>query len=161
MGWDEYAHAWQRMADARFGFTSTDSAERVEVVRRNLRGDARRAALDHLRTQPGDALALVPELVGMALSQRTAGWSREALDGIQPAKLFPALAAAIPPLLDKADTDRHGWEDYRRLAELLHHVRAEELLARLVARAADSDDYDTREVAEDYAAGPADRSFGA
>lgn len=152
MGWDEYAHAWQRMDRARFGFTSTDRAERVEVVRRNLHGDTRRAALDYLRTAPDDALALLPELVDMALSQRTAGWAREVLDGIRPAKLFPALAEAIPPLLDKADTDRHGGEDYRRLAELLHHVRAGELLARLVARAAASDDYDTREVAEDYAA---------
>jgi hypothetical protein len=60
-------------------------------------------------------------------------------------RLIPAMKQLVPPLLETADYD-----DYRRLAELLAHVNAWELLGELTRRALASADPDTREVGDDF-----------
>jgi hypothetical protein len=66
--------------------------------------------------------------------------------------LRPLLVPLVDALL--ADPDM-GWQEFRGLAMLLDRPGLNDLLARMTAAAAESDDLDVREVAEDFpASGP-------
>lgn len=60
-------------------------------------------------------------------------------------RLIPAMQQLVPPLLENADCD-----DCRRLAELLAHIQAWELLGELTQRALACADPDLREVGQDF-----------
>jgi hypothetical protein len=110
-------------------------------------GSERAAALRFLAASGyvSDHLELLPALIDMAQSHRWAGYARHAIAATCRDRLLPALQQLIPPLLETADYD-----DYRRLAELLAHVQAWQLLADLTQRALASTDPDMREVGEDF-----------
>ncbi|MFB6839887.1 hypothetical protein [Streptomyces sp. NPDC056361] len=105
----------------------------------------RGAALDFLTELSDDVPALLGDLVGLCLSHGWALAARQAIDSIPHDELLPLLEPLVMERLGSADDD-----EYRRLAELLAHVQAWELLSRLVGRALDTDDPDTHEVAEDF-----------
>ncbi len=61
------------------------------------------------------------------------------------------LTERIPRLLNQALVEEEQPDDnFRRIAELLEHLRHWHLLGELVESAAESSDGDVREVAEDY-----------
>jgi hypothetical protein len=91
-----------------------------------------------------DHMELLPRLVEMAQSHRWAGYARQAIGAARRDRLIPAIGRLVPPLLETADCD-----GYRRLAELLAHIRAWDLLGELSRRALASADPDIREVGED------------
>jgi hypothetical protein len=93
----------------------------------------------------GDHIELLPKLIELAQSHRWAGYARQAIGAARRDRLLPALQQLVPPLLDTADCD-----DYRRLAELLAHVKAWEILGELTRRVLASADPDMREVGEDF-----------
>ncbi|MCY0932454.1 hypothetical protein OTB20_41220 [Streptomyces sp. H27-H1] len=103
------------------------------------------AALDFLAALPDDAPALLGDLVGLSLSHGWALTARQAIDRIPHNHLVPLLEPLILERLDSADDD-----EYRRLAELLAHIEAWNLLGQLVHCALDTDDPATHEVAEDF-----------
>jgi hypothetical protein len=92
-----------------------------------------------------DHLELLPALIELALSHRWAAYARQAIGAARRDHLIPAMRQLVLPLLENADCD-----DYRRLAELLAHVQAWELLGELIRRALTSADADMREVGEDF-----------
>lgn len=112
------------------------------------------AALRFLAATPGfvsDHMELLPKLIELATqSHRWATYARQAIGAARRDRLIPAIRQLVPPLLDTADCD-----DYRRLADLLAHVEAWEILGELTRRALASADPDMREVGEDFT-----RSYG-
>lgn len=93
-----------------------------------------------------DHMELLPKLTELATqSHRWAAYARQAIGATRRDRLIPAMRRLVPPLLETADCD-----DYRRLAELLAHIQAWELLGELTRRALASADPDMREVGEDF-----------
>jgi hypothetical protein len=92
-----------------------------------------------------DHLELLPTLMQLALSHRWAAYARQAIAAARRDRLIPAMQQLVPPMLENADCD-----DYRRLAELLAHIKEWELLGELTRRAVASADPDMREVGDDF-----------
>jgi hypothetical protein len=104
----------------------------------------RACALDLLAALPEDVPALLDDLVDLSLSHGWALAARRAVGALPRDGLEPLLEPLVLERLDSADGD-----EYRRLAELLVHVGAWDLLGRLVDRAREAEDPGTREVADD------------
>ena len=90
-------------------------------------------------------MELLPRLVDLAQSHPWAGYARQAIGAARREQIIPALQQLVPALLETTDYD-----SYRRLAELLAHIRAWQTLGELCQRALASDDADIREVGEDF-----------
>jgi hypothetical protein len=146
--WQAFVEAKQEMHRRQAEFYQ-NAQDRPEVLRAALAGGAgawhQGAALDFLAALSADGPALLPELVGWSTSHGWALAARQAIDKVSRDRLLPLLEPLILDRLDSADDD-----EYRRLAELLAHVEAWELLGQLAARALTSDDPHTREVAKDF-----------
>lgn len=143
-----------------------DEAKREEISSRRSRGEAvallahkiRRgspgecaAALDLLADDPDLAAALIDSLLWLSVTHAWAGRVRQVLDNIPSFELFPMLTRRVPELLDRALIEEdEPYDDFRRFAELLEHVRHWRLLGVLVGKASESADADMREVVEDY-----------
>ncbi len=83
-----------------------------------------------------DHMELVPKLMELATqSHRWAAYARQAFGAARRDRLIPVIRELVPPLLNTADCD-----DYRRMAELLAHIQAWELLGQLSRRALASAD---------------------
>lgn len=100
-------------------------------------------ALRYLDGMVRDTLPLLPELVGLAVSDRTHGWACEAISHIPLDTLVPALRPIIAERLAGED-----WYEYQRLGGLLGQVQAWDSLRDLIARALRSSDPEIREVGE-------------
>ncbi|MBW8485801.1 hypothetical protein [Actinomadura parmotrematis] len=121
--------------------------DRTAVLARALDqgGWDRATALAYMAEFGGDTLPLLPRLVELSLSHGLAGDVRAAIAGVPRDDLLPALEPLVLDRLVAADDD-----EYRRLAELLDHVRAWDALARLLDRARASGDPRIRDVAAEY-----------
>ena len=145
--WRAFVEARQETIRRRADFYNT-ARDRPGILRAALTVGAgpwqRGAALDFLAALPDDVPALLEDLVDLSLSH---GWAlavRRAIAGLPKDDLVPLLEPLVLKHLETADDD-----EYLRLAELLVHVEAWDLLGRLVARAPVTDDPDTREAADD------------
>lgn len=94
------------------------------------------AARRELHQFPQDTLALLPELVDLAVSDRTHGWACEAIGHLRPEALIPALEPIIADHLDR----RGDLYEYQCLSSLLGRIQAWDLLGGLVERALRSED---------------------
>jgi hypothetical protein len=146
--WAAVVHAQADLAARRADFHQHASLP-GPVLSQALHGSNREksAALQFLATfgYLSDHMELLPELVEMAQSHRWAGYARHAIGAARSDQIIPALRQLLPAVLQTADYD-----SYRRLAELLSHIRAWHLLGELCQRALASDDTDIREVGEDF-----------
>jgi hypothetical protein len=100
------------------------------------RGWGQTSALRYLDLFPQDTLALLPELVDLAVSDRTHGWACEAVSHLRPEALIPALEPIIAEHLDR----REDLYEYQCLSSLLGRIQAWDLLRGLMQRALRSDD---------------------
>jgi hypothetical protein len=145
--WRAYVEA-RREAHRRRADFHDRARDRTGILRAALTAGAgpwqRGAALDFLTGLPDDVPALLDDLVDLSLSHGWALACRRAIAGLPKDDLVPVLEPLVLEHLDTADDD-----GYLRLAELLVHVGAWDLLGRLVARAPVTDDPDTREAADD------------
>jgi hypothetical protein len=145
--WRAFVEAEREMYRRRADFHQ-QTQDKVEIIKAALTARStwdQSAALDFLSAIPGDGPALLPELVDMSTSHGWAFKARQAIDRIPRDCLLPLLEPLILDRLDSADDD-----EYRRLAELLAHIRARGLLSQLVARALATDDAHIREVGQDF-----------
>jgi hypothetical protein len=118
-------------------------------------GTALRALLDapvELVMDLFDAL-----FVFAASSNPQVGLARDLVGRLDAGWLASVLPRHVEERLSRPDA---GWEDHRRLAELLSALGQRSMLAELVRRAALSDDEDIREVAADFAEGGVDVTVG-
>lgn len=144
--WATLVSADKQLAGARAEFYQR-AGDRRSVLAAALRGSAwdRGAALSFLEALPDDVPSLLDELVDNALSVRWALAARRAIAAGQPVVVTPLLTEIVRGRLAAADAD-----DFRRLAELLRHLGAVEPLASLLSEARQSDDPETRQVADDF-----------
>lgn len=146
--WDSFVEAKREMHRRQADFYQ-HAKDRPAVLKAALAGGAgawdQGAALDFLAALSADGSAVLPELVAWSTSHRWALAARQAIDRIPRDRLLPQLEPLILDRLDSADDD-----EYRRIAELLAHIKAWELLGQLAARGLTSDDPHTREAAEDF-----------
>lgn len=145
--WETVVAAERELAGCRADFYQHANS-RLEILAEALNGSGwdRAAAMNFLAVLGlHDTLELLPQLVELALSHRWAGRARQAIGSARRDRLIPALEEIVLPRLGSAD-----WDEYRRLAELLAHVEAWDILRQLTQRALTSDDLDTREVGEDF-----------
>jgi hypothetical protein len=121
---------------------------RTDILRAALHGQPWQVttALEYLRTFSIDAPELLPRLVELSLSTRSALAARQAIAAIPRDELWPILTPVIDFQIQTTDPD-----DLRRLAELLAHLQAWPMLKNVVSRAQEIDDPDAREVADDFA----------
>ncbi|HEY4020903.1 MAG TPA: hypothetical protein VGM75_19585 [Pseudonocardiaceae bacterium] len=136
------------LTGAQFQFSRTTTDARRAWLSRQLRGGDRPTALGYLATFSEDAYELLPDLLWLGLSHAWAGEVRNAIGRIPKAKLLPGLAELLPPLLDEADGDQDGYDDY---ATLLESVAAWYLLHVLCRRAEANPDPDVRDVGGSFA----------
>jgi hypothetical protein len=141
--WRAFVEARRAVHAAQWEFHQ-GGKDRLEVLRRALQSRYTAdldAALDYLTVFPDHRVALLPELVELSTSEKTALEARRAIGyGIN-----AELTQHVVRLLPAADE----W-DLRRYAELAEHAGARELLAKIVEHAATVDDLDHREIVEDY-----------
>ena len=125
-----------------------NAQDRTGILRTALHGQPWQVttALEFLRTFSVDAPGLLPRLVELSLSTRSALAARQAIAAIPRDQLWPILTPVIDVQMQTSDPD-----DLRRLAELLAHLQAWPKLKNLVSRAREIDDPDAREVAADFA----------
>lgn len=125
-----------------------NAQDRTGVLRTALHGQPWQVttALDYLRAFSVDSPQLLPRLVELSLSTRSALAARQAIAAIPRDQLRPILTPVIDVQMQTTDPD-----DLRRLAELLAHLQAWPLLKNLVSRAQEIDDPDAHEVADDFA----------
>ncbi len=105
----------------------------------------RSVALEFLAGFPDDVPELLDRLIPLSISHGWAGAVRAALTVPYRMGDLPGLDRDVLARLDAADDD-----EFRRLAELLDHLRAWTALAELVERAAGSPDPNIRAVADDF-----------
>jgi hypothetical protein len=147
--WADVVAAEQQLVRARLQF-SQRSQSREETLSEALDGPSiadRRAALAYLAVFPEEVPVLLGRLFDISLS---AGWALAARRAIArgPAEVVvPALRDLVEKQVADPATDA---DDYRRIAELLHHVGHAGTLARLVTIAGRSADPEIREVGTDY-----------
>ncbi|MFE3456243.1 hypothetical protein ACFXKD_01775 [Nocardiopsis aegyptia] len=145
--WRAFVEA-QREAHRRQADFHTRARDRPGILRAALTAGAgpweRGCALDFLAALPEDVPALLSDLVDLSLSHGWALAARRAIGTLPHDDLVPLLEPLVLEHLDTADDD-----EYLRLAELLVHVGAWDLLGRLVAHAPVTDDPNTREAADD------------
>jgi len=144
--WDAVVAAGQELARCRAEFYR-HAESRTETIAWALgRGSwDRSVALEFLAALPDDVPAVLDRLIDLSLSHAWAGAAREAIAPAWRAGTVDDLPQKVLARLDHADND-----EYRRLAELLDHLLADDALRELVKRAKTSADPDTREVAEDF-----------
>lgn len=136
--------------------TSVDSTNNapVPILRTALasnRADVAIAELDPAAEhRPELVRALVPDVFPHTLGLHpTCGKARRILHVLDPTELRSLLAPMVDAFL--ADPDM-GWQEFRGLAMRLDRPGLEDLLTRVTAAAAESDNPDVREVAEDFPA---------
>lgn len=123
------------------------ATSRPEILAEALNGSRweKAAALSFLQSLPDDVPILLGQLVGLAMSSGWALSARRAIASGQRSVVLPALDTLVRARLSEADAD-----DYRRLAELLHHIQALDTLGALVQAALVSGDAETIEVGQDF-----------
>lgn len=143
--WGAVVAAEQCMARAQSKFYR-DAQSRVETLRVALRKSKWEtgAALSFLRVLGADVPDLLPELVGLCLSDAWARDARQAIAAGNRETVVPRLDGIVRNRLATAD----GYE-FRRLGEMLVHVHAWPTLRALVVRALSSEDHEIREVGGD------------
>ncbi len=148
--WENLVAAEHAYIVRRMELFAGDLEQQLRLALASPRG--RGAALRVLRDAAPELItALSDELVVSATTTHSqVGLAREILGRLDPAELEAILTEPVAALLDRTDA---SWEDYRRFTELLAAVAQTALLARLVERAAQSDDPDIAEVAEDFGVG--------
>ena len=111
--------------------------DRADVLRTALeqRGWDQTTALRYLDLFSQETLALLPELVDLAISDRTHGWACEAISHLGPEVLIPSLEPIVAEHLDREDV-----YEYRCLSSLLARIHAWDLLSGLMQRALRSED---------------------
>ncbi|GIE85766.1 hypothetical protein [Actinoplanes regularis] len=145
--WAALVAAEQERAHRRAEFYQ-HAKSRTGIIAQALNGSRwdQGVALEFLAVLPEDVPAVLDRLIELSLSH---GWALAARQAIAPAwrtGRLGELPQKVMALLDHADED-----EYRRLAELLDHIQARDVLRELVNRAKTSADPDIREVAEDFA----------
>ncbi|MFF9839324.1 hypothetical protein [Streptomyces sp. NPDC013740] len=144
--WTAYVEAHQEMRRRRFEFYehSQDATAVLRAAIAEHRTENEHAALAYTRDFVAD-VALLPVLVDMAMTVRYLPDARHAIANIPRPQLAPALEALFDTELDAlqdSDADYYG-----RWAELLVHLRAWPLLARLAERARASASPEVQETA--------------
>ncbi|MFF3558810.1 hypothetical protein ACFYXS_02030 [Streptomyces sp. NPDC002574] len=146
--WDAFVAAKRELHRCQADFYQ-NAQNRPGILKAALSGGPwqRGTALDFLRSFADDGLELLPQLIELSMSHGWAMDARQAVDNIPRDRLLPALDPLITAQLETADDD-----EYRRLAELLAHIRAWLLLQQLIRHAQASKDPDVCEVADDFTA---------
>jgi hypothetical protein len=146
--WRRYQEAEDAYYDARARLMET---EYEPVVRRALntaagRGTALRLLAD--TSSPERLMDWFDALVAVAIrTHPELGLVRQMLASLDPGWLSTNLTPFVEQVISSSES---GWEEFRRLAELLDALGQTELLDRVVKAAAASPDEDTRDVAEDF-----------
>ncbi|SEQ13080.1 hypothetical protein SAMN05216188_102162 [Lentzea xinjiangensis] len=150
--WAAVVAADRRLARARADFHQHAAARR-EVLADALALRPSNAwecgsALSFLSVLPEDVPALVDQLVECATLDGWALEARSALAAGRRAEVLPLVRQAVDRRLPIADA-----LDYRRLAELLHHVGDEEALHALVESARGHGEQEVRDLADELLSG--------
>ncbi|WP_409490862.1 hypothetical protein [Amycolatopsis sp. cmx-11-12] len=151
--WDTYLVARREETSSRRSVSELGGEAVALLAHKIRRGhpEERAAALDLSADDPDLAAALIDSLLWLSVTHAWAGRVRQVLDNIPSFELFPMLTQRVPELLDQALIEEdEPYDDFRRFAELLEHVRHWHLLGELVGKASESADADVREVVEDY-----------
>lgn len=148
--WNTFVAAESCFYAARMDFTRRlrEGADATDLLRRALTSVSERGAALRMLIDLDDARrrALFPTLVDLAsVETRHLLLVRQVILTIDPDWLAEHLPVEVERILDSSPE----YDMYRRLAQLLQAARSPHL-ARLVERAAASDDLDTREVADDF-----------
>ncbi|MEV6675195.1 hypothetical protein [Streptomyces sp. NPDC051162] len=121
---------------------------RAEILAEAMSGRSvwgRSTAMTFLRHFPEDVPRFLELLVDLSLS---IGWAQQAWEAILPARREIDLSRFTEIVLRHlSDGDA---EDYLRLADMLTHVEAWEILGVVIERARESDDPEIRQVADDF-----------
>jgi hypothetical protein len=152
--WAAYLAGHEAQAHRAFQLRSRVPETRRLLARQLRQADpsGRNAALSLAAANDALALAVLDDLLWLSVSHGWAGKVRDVLTKIPAAILFPLLEEKVPVLLREAmAVEREPYDDFRRFAELLEHVRCWKGLGALVELAEQSTDSDVREVAADYA----------
>jgi hypothetical protein len=146
--WRRYREAEEAYYDARARLMETDYEP---VVRRALntaagRGTALRLLAD--TSSPERLMDWFDALIAVAIrTHPELGLVRQMLASLDPGWLYSNLTPFVEQVISSSES---GWEEFRRLAELLDALGQTELLDRVVKAAAAFPDEDTRDVAEDF-----------
>jgi hypothetical protein len=145
--WEELVLAEEAYVARRRALFSSDAEAQLRLALASPRGvgTALRALAD---APPELVMSLFDVLfVVAATTHAQVGLARAVLGRLDPGWLASALQSPVEELLARPEL---GWEEYRRLAELLSALEQRSLLTKVVQHAALSDDDDVREVAEDF-----------
>lgn len=148
--WDELTAAHRALARAHYLFSQVDNDDRRARLSQELRVGDRPVALIYLAAFSDDAYELLPDLLWLVVSHAWAGDVQNVIGRIPREKLLPRLAELVPPLLDQADGDADGYDDYAGHATLLENVGAWDLLHQLTTRALASPAPDIQEVGKTF-----------
>lgn len=145
--WEELVLAEEACAASRMSLFSANTEAQLRLALATPRGVG--TALRILADAPPELLMKLFDVlfVVAATTHAQIGLARTVLGRLDPGWLASALQSPVEEWLARPDL---GWEEYRRLAELLSVLEQRSLLAEVVQHAARSDDDDVREVAEDF-----------